>query len=159
MAATTACWPNAARRVNKRGAWQVEHDGTCNARRHWKRSEKEARMAKQVVPPILVVFAGVAWLLNVTDVFPGVDWLWTVSIATIGIIALTFGGINRVTVVVCPFLITASIFSVMRQSGVLSVDKEVPILTIALGVYWLIASVLNVPLPKMMPPDENEPRH
>ncbi len=110
-------------------------------------------MVRQIVPPILVIVVGIAWLLNIMGILPGVDWLWTVSIAAVGIIVLTFGGVNRVTVVICPFLITASIFSVMRQTGRLPVDKEVPLLTIALGVFWLIASAIKIPLPQAFRPD------
>ena len=111
-------------------------------------------MVRQIVPPALVIVMGIAWLLNVVGMLPGVDWLWTVGVAAVGILVLTFGGINRVTVVVCPTLIVASIFSVMRQTGRLSFDKEVPFLTIALGVFWLLASATKVPLPKALLPEE-----
>jgi hypothetical protein len=65
------------------------------------------------------------------------------------------GGINRLTVVIGPFLLAASVCSVLRQTQRLPVDQEVPILTIILGVLWLLACLLRVPLPKAMEPGKD----
>ena len=105
-------------------------------------------MARKISPPLIVIMVGIAWLMNVMGVLAGVDWIWPAVLAGIGIAALAFGGVNRVTVVACPFLVTGSIFSVMRQTNRVTVEREVPYLTIALGLYWLIASALSVPMPK-----------
>jgi hypothetical protein len=57
------------------------------------------------------------------------------------------GGLNKVTVVVGPFFILASMLSVLRQSGQLSINIEVPILVIAVGILVLIARLPAIPAP------------
>jgi hypothetical protein len=88
---------------------------------------------KQLVSPILVVVVGVAWLLNVMDVLPSVDWIWTIGLAAAGIATLVLGGMNRFTAVLGPFLLTASIFSLLRQTDRIGLEREVPIY--AVGLY------------------------
>jgi len=46
-----------------------------------------------------------------------------------------------------PFLIIASVFSVMRQSERININLEVPILVIVLGVLMLISQLSKLPLP------------
>ncbi len=53
-----------------------------------------------------------------------------------------------VTVVVGPFFILASCLSVVRQSGRLDVDVEVPILVIIAGLLLLVARSPSIPIPK-----------
>jgi hypothetical protein len=102
---------------------------------------------KQLVPPILIVLAGVAWLLEALDVLPGVDWLWTVGLAAAGGGTFALCGLNRLTAVAGPFLWTASIFSLLRQTGHITLRKELPLLLIALGLFWLAACLLRLPAP------------
>jgi hypothetical protein len=45
-----------------------------------------------------------------------------------------------------PFLIIASVFYVMRQTGKINIDLEVPILVIVLGVLMLISQLSKLPL-------------
>jgi len=108
------------------------------------------------IVPILVILLGVTWLLNVLKILPGVDWIWTVGLAAVGILALAVGGINKLTVVVGPFLMVASVCSILRQTGRLEIDREVPILTIVLGGLLLVVQVLNLPLPEMLKPEQKE---
>jgi hypothetical protein len=111
---------------------------------------------KRFVVPILVILLGVTWLLNVLKILPGVDWIWTVGLAAVGILTLTVGGINKLTVVVGPFLMVASVCSILRQTGRLEIDREVPILTIVLGCLLLFVQFLNLPLPDMLKPEEEK---
>jgi hypothetical protein len=112
---------------------------------------------KSLIAPILIIALGVTWLLNVLQIMPGVDWIWTVGLAAVGVITLLLGGVNKLTVVVGPFLMIASICSLLRQVGKLPIDQEVPILTIILGILMLLVQVLNLPMPEAFktPKDEN----
>jgi hypothetical protein len=107
-------------------------------------------MNKGLVVPIVTTVVGVAWLLNVLQVMPGVDWLWTAGLAAAGVLALAVGGLNRVSVVIGPFLLVSSVLSVMRQTGKLAVDREMPILVIVLGLLMLVAQLARLPLPEAL---------
>ncbi len=106
--------------------------------------------AKGLVAPVLVIVLGVTWLLNVLNVLPRVDWIYTVGLAAVGVLTLMVGGVNKLTAVVGPFLVVASICSLLRQMDALPVDREIPILTIVLGVLMMIAQVVNLPLPEIL---------
>jgi hypothetical protein len=106
-------------------------------------------MSKSKEPLILaggMIILGLAWLLNSFDVIPGVNWVWTLPLGALGLITLGFG-INKVTFVIGPFLMVASILSVMRQTDRISADREVPLLMIVLGVLMLASYFLPLPLP------------
>lgn len=61
---------------------------------------------------------------------------------------MALGGIDKVTAVVGPFFIVASFLSVLRQSGRMPVDVEVPLLTILAGVLLLVVRSSVIPVPK-----------
>ena len=113
-------------------------------------------MARQLAVPILIILVGTAWLLNVLDIIPGVDWVWPIGLAAAGIVTVARGGINRHTIVIGPFLIAASVCSVLRQTHRLPADREVPILIIVLGVLLLLACLLRLPPPKAIEPDKKQ---
>jgi hypothetical protein len=111
---------------------------------------------RQFVIPILVILLGVTWLLNVLNIIPGVDWIWTVGLAAVGILTLAAGGINKLTVVTGPFFMVASVCSILRQTGRLELDREVPILTIVLGCLLLLVQLIKLPLPEILKPGTDE---
>jgi len=115
---------------------------------------KNPRM--RFVAPVLVLVLGVAWLLNVLDVYPAVDWMWTAGLAAVGILTLVVGGINKLTALVGPFLIAASFCSLLRQTGRLPVEREVPVLTIVLGILMLAVELLKLRTPDVLkqPPED-----
>lgn len=104
--------------------------------------------------PVLIIGLGVAWLLTTLKILPGVDWIWTGSLGICGILTLAVSGLNKFSVVVGPFLLIGSIFSVLRQTGKLAVDLELPILFIIFGVLLLAAYLLPLPLPDFLQPDD-----
>ena len=106
--------------------------------------------------PILGIGLGVAWLLTTLKILPGVDWVWTGGLGLCGILALALGGLNKFSVVVGPFLLIGSIFSVLRQTGKLAVDIELPILFIIFGVLLLAGYLLPLPLPDFLQPDNSK---
>ena len=60
------------------------------------------------------------------------------------------GGFDKVTVAIGPFFLIASILSVMRQTGRLAMNIEVPVLVIAAGVLLLVAQSKSIPAPKWL---------
>jgi hypothetical protein len=102
---------------------------------------------KGLVVPLIVILLGVTWLLNVMKIVPGVDWIWTIGLAAVGILTLVFGKFNKLTMVVGPWFVAASVSSLLRQTGSLDVDQEVPILTIVLGCLLFLVQILKLPNP------------
>jgi hypothetical protein len=95
-----------------------------------------------------MITMGVGWLLTSRGVMPGVDWIWVLGLGVVGILVLALGGIDKVTVVVGPFLIICTVFSILRQTGQMSEATEVPCLVIVAGVLALAARFLPVPAPR-----------
>lgn len=113
------------------------------------------KLGKQYIAPVLIIVVGIGWLLNVEGLIPAVDWIWTCALAAVGILTLAVGGFDRLTFVVGPFLIISSICSILRQTGALSLDKEIPILTIVIGVLLLLGHALKLPTPEIMKEQES----
>ena len=105
-------------------------------------------MKSKLLTPIIIILFGIAWLLNSMSVIPGVDWLWTIGLAAAGIASIMVGGLTKFTIVIGPFLVIASFFSVLRQTGRLDINYEVPILIIVLGVLMIVAQLSNLPAEK-----------
>ena len=104
-------------------------------------------MNKKLIAPILTIIVGLTGLLNTLNIIPEVDWAWSIGLATVGILSVAIGGFNKVSIVTGPFLIIASVFSVMRQTGRINIDLEGPILVIVLGVLMLISQLSKLQLP------------
>jgi hypothetical protein len=101
---------------------------------------------KALAVPILIIALGIGWLLTAKNVVPGVNWIWVVGLGVTGALIVA-GSFDKVTAVVGPFLIAASTFSIIRQTGHISVETEVPSLVIVLGTFMLLAKILPIPLP------------
>ena len=111
-----------------------------------------AKRRAPLVIPILVIVVGVGWLLTVEGFGPGINWIWTLSLGVIGILTFVTGGVDKASVVVGPFFLIASALSVLRQTGHLALDVEVPVLVIAVGVLMLVAYLPIVPKPGWFAP-------
>lgn len=113
-----------------------------------------------LILPILLITVGAGWLLTTLGVAPGIDWIWTLGLAVAGILAFATGGVDKFTIVVGPFFIIASFMSLLRQTGRLRFDTEVPMLVILAGILLLIARSPAVPLPRWIiqdgAPDDGE---
>jgi hypothetical protein len=103
-----------------------------------------------VLVSVLVIALGTAWLLNTLNFIPGVDWLWTGGLGIAGILVLAINGINRFTFVIGPFLLITSVFSILRQTGRLRPNIEVPVLFIVFGVLLLLAMLLPLATPEFL---------
>lgn len=91
-----------------------------------------------LVFPILLITIGIGWLLSVRGVLPGVDWVWIMLLGVTGALVLLLGGMKRTSLFVGLFLIVCSGAALMRQTGRLDINTEVPGLTIAAGVLLLL---------------------
>jgi len=108
-----------------------------------------------IVVPVLIIGLGAAWLLNVLHFVPGVDWLWTGGLGVCGILVVAIGGVNKLSVVLGPFLLVGSVLSVLRQTGRLSGAIEVPVLFIVFGALLLLAHLLPLRLPEFLQQDDS----
>ena len=114
-----------------------------------------------LVIPILIIVVGGGWLLTAQGFAPGVNWVWTLGLGIIGILTFVVSkGFDKVSVVLGPFLLLASLLSVARQTGQLSPDIEVPVLVISIGNLLLVAQLPAIPKPGWyvdLPPPAAEP--
>jgi hypothetical protein len=113
---------------------------------------------RTLILPLLLVFLGVGWLLTTLGIGPPIDWAWTLGLAIVGLLAFLVSGFDKVSVLVGPFFIGASLLSYLRQSGRIEVDVELPILVILAGVLLLIARLPAVPLPDWLERDPQAER-
>jgi hypothetical protein len=111
---------------------------------------------KRFVVPVLVILLGITWLLNVLEIVPGIDWIWTIGLAAIGILSIILGKIDKLTIVVGPWFVAASICSLLRQTDKLEINREVPILTIILGCLLLLSAILKLPASTILTNKENK---
>jgi hypothetical protein len=98
----------------------------------------------------MTIVVGVGWLLNAMRVIPDIDWIWTGALALIGILALFSSSLNRFSYIVGFFLLLASVMSVLRQTGRVTPNFEVPLLVIGFGLLTLTAELLRLPMPQWM---------
>jgi hypothetical protein len=107
-------------------------------------------MAKGVSLSLLIIALGMAWLLNTLQFIRGVDWIWTLLLGILGVITLAWWKINKLSFVMGTFLVVASVFSILRQTGKISIDIEVPLLVILFGLLFLIAQLPAIPWPRKL---------
>ena len=112
---------------------------------------------KALVIPILLITLGVGWLLTTMGVVPQVDWVWTLGVALVGILAFALGGFDKLTFVVGSFFLLASILSILRQTGRLGVNIEIPVLVIAAGLLMLVALMRFIPVPRWLEESPEKP--
>ena len=113
---------------------------------------------KTLIFPLLLITVGAGWLLTTLGVAPGIDWVWTLGLAAVGLLAFAVGGFDKVTVVIGPFFILASCLSILRQTGRLHLDVEVPILVIVAGILLLVARMPAIPVPDWIVQDPRSSR-
>ncbi len=97
---------------------------------------------------MLLITVGTGWLLSTLGIAPSINWVWTLGLAVVGLLTFVIGGVDKVTVVIGPFFILASTLSILRQTGRLSFDVEVPALVILSGILLIVARLPVIPTPK-----------
>ncbi|MDH5805607.1 MAG: hypothetical protein OEZ54_10565 [Gemmatimonadota bacterium] len=119
--------------------------------------KERSRRRNAVVVPVLIITLGVGWLLTTKAMMPGVDWVWVLGLGVVGFLVLAVGGFDKITIVIGPFLIISSILSILRQTGKLSIDTEIPLLTILIGALMLLSVLTKLPQPRwLMRVDEDD---
>jgi hypothetical protein len=104
---------------------------------------------------LLIMAVGLGWLLAALGVGPGINWAWILGMGTVGILTFVVsGGVDKASIVLGPFLLVASLTSILRQAGVMSFDVEVPVLVIVFGGLMLLSqwSRIRVPIWYVPPP-------
>jgi hypothetical protein len=109
------------------------------------------RMAPVVIP-ILIIVVGLGWLLTAQGFDPGINWVWTLGLGVIGVLTFVVSGFDKFSVVLGSFFLLASLLSVLRQTGSLRLDIEVPILVISIGGLLLVAQLPAIPKPAWFVP-------
>jgi hypothetical protein len=107
--------------------------------------------------PWLLITIGAGWLLSTLGIIPGIDWIWTLGLAAVGVLAFAVFGVNKITVVVGPFFVLASGLSVLRQTGRLHFDIELPLLVMLGGALLLIARRPTISAPPWALEPANHP--
>lgn len=102
-----------------------------------------------IVLSIFIITIGIGDLLTTLGILPGVDWVWTLALAIVGILVIVLsGGLDKVSIVVGPFLLVASLLSILRQTGHLDPKLEASIVVILIGVLLLVSQMSAVPPPR-----------
>lgn len=105
---------------------------------------------KTLIVPVSLITVGSGWLLSTLGIVPELDWVWVIGLAAIGLLTFAIGQFNKLTVVIGPTFLLASCLSVLRQTGRLTFDVEVPVLVIAVGVLMMVARLAAIPNPEWM---------
>ena len=102
-----------------------------------------------LVLSIFIITIGIGDLLTTLGFFPGVDWVWTLALAIVGVLVIVLsGGIDKVSIVIGPFLLAASVLSILRQTGQLDPKLEASLVVILIGVLLLVSQLGAVPPPR-----------
>src|SRR5439155_11841634 len=99
---------------------------------------------------LLIILIGIGWLLNTIHVIPNIDWVWTGALALVGVLVLFSTALNRFTYIIGFFMLLASAMSVLRQTGKVTANIEVPLLVVGFGLLTLTAEMLRLPMPNWM---------
>ena len=114
--------------------------------------ETPNKTGTSAVLPILLVLVGGITLLSQYRIMPSFNQTWTIGLAAVGVLTFLINGYNKTTFVFGSFLILSSGMSILRTQEMLDIDKEIPMLFIALGTLMLIARSKAIPDPA--PSDE-----
>jgi hypothetical protein len=119
-----------------------------------KQDETSVGSAKgRVALALLIITLGVGWLLTAQGWGNGINWIWTLGLGIVGVLVFVVsGGIDKLSVVVGPLFLIASVLSILRQTGRVQIDLELPLLVIAGGVLLLVAQLPAIAVPRWLVP-------
>jgi hypothetical protein len=101
---------------------------------------------------ITLIAVGCVWLLASLGYLPDINWVWVLTLFILGLVPLLAAGLNKLTFISGGFFFAASIASVLRQTGKVTINVEVPTLIIIAGVLTLIAMALRLQTPSWLLP-------
>lgn len=105
---------------------------------------------------VLLITVGAGWLMSALNFLPAINWLWTLGLAVTGLTTFAMMGFDKVTAVVGPFFLLTGVLSVLRQTGHITLNIEVPVLVIASGILLLVSRLPQIPAPKWILESPNE---
>jgi hypothetical protein len=95
---------------------------------------------------LLIIALGIGWLLNSLHVFGGrIDWIWVSGLGISGILLLSLARLDRFNFVVGTTLIICSILALLRQTEVININIEAPVLFISVGLLLLLSHLFRLP--------------
>ncbi len=109
---------------------------------------------KLMAIPIIIIVLGLAWLMMAAHWGEDIDWVQAAALALVALVSWLLSGIDKVTVVVIPWFLLASVCSLLHDTGTLDINLIVPVLTVAFGCLVLLALLLKVPRPTFMTDDD-----
>lgn len=95
--------------------------------------------------PVIITALGLAWLLKIVFVEASIDWVWVILLIVVGGLLLIKRPLERVRLAIGLWMLIAAVSSILRQSGLMAADIEVPILIIAFGLLAALAQALPGP--------------
>ena len=102
---------------------------------------------------MLIITLGIGWLLTTQGVGPGINWVWTLGLGIVGVMVFVVsGGVDKLSIVIGPFFLIASILSILRQTSRIQLDVEMPVLVIAVGALLLLAQWPGIVAPRWRVP-------
>jgi hypothetical protein len=109
-------------------------------------------MKSSLTAGVLMITLGLGQLLSAMGVVPEINWVWTMFLAAAGVLVFVLGGINKATIVLGPFFLIGSILSILRETGRIEINVELPMLVILIGILILIAHHPSLPTPAWLLP-------
>ena len=103
---------------------------------------------KKLVVPILVVVFGLCWLMAEMKLFDVGHMMWTLGLLASGVLLLTYVGISKSTFVIGSMLIIGSGLSLLRYNGIITLERELPMLVIIFGVLMGVSTSRLIPADK-----------
>ena len=100
---------------------------------------------KKLIVPFLVTIFGICWLLAEMKIFDIGKMLWTLGLLSSGILYLTYLGFSKTTFVIGSMLIIGSGLSLLRYNGKLTIEHELPVMVVILGVLLAINTTRIIP--------------
>ena len=100
---------------------------------------------KRLIVPILISIFGLCWLLAEMKIFDVGKMMWTLGLFSSGIILLTYLGFSKTTFVVGSMLVIGSGLSLLRYNGYITMEHELPVLVILLGLLMAINTTRIIP--------------
>jgi hypothetical protein len=95
-----------------------------------------------------VLVVGFISLMSSLNYLPDINWVWVLLLLGMSGVSLTMG-LNKVSFVLAGTFLAASVGSVLRQTGRISLNVEVPVLIMIAGALILVAMVCKLRTPGM----------
>ena len=103
-----------------------------------------------IVSAGLIITFGICGLLNNLNFLDPVDWFWVGGLAVTGKMLFYLSGLNKVSFVLGPFLLFASLLSIFHQLDMLPWSIMLPLLIIVFGGLLLGAFILRLKMPESL---------